>query len=118
MAMKTSGLGEVLRASLKELPGIEFAFIYGSVAKNAESPNSDLDLFVVGRVSGPELHKTLAKAKAALHREIHTARFTLEELRRRLGQKDSFLKDVMRSKRVFIIGTEREFKRTVKTGAA
>ncbi|MEK7286930.1 MAG: nucleotidyltransferase domain-containing protein [Elusimicrobiota bacterium] len=118
LVLKTSGLGGVLREALKELPGIQFAFIYGSVAKGGEMPGSDLDLFVAGQTSGPLLHKILAKAKASLNREINTARMTLEELRQKLGRRDSFVADVIKGKKVFIVGTERELKRALGTRTA
>lgn len=57
MVIKTVELGGSLRAALTELPGIRFAFVYGSVAKGQEIPESDLDLFIVGKVSGPLVHK-------------------------------------------------------------
>ncbi|MBI4063076.1 MAG: nucleotidyltransferase domain-containing protein [Elusimicrobia bacterium] len=118
LVLKTSGLGEILREALKELPTIQFAFIYGSVAKGEETPGSDLDLFVVGQISGPLLHKMLSKVKVSLNREINTARMTLEELRQKLGRRDSFVADVIKGKKVFIIGTERELKRTISAGTA
>lgn len=113
IVLKTLGLGEALTPALKELSGIRFAFVYGSVAKGAEGPASDLDLFVVGEVSGPLLHKALSKAKTALHREINTSRFALEEFKERLRKDDSFLKDVVRKPKIFLIGNESEFRRAV-----
>src|SRR5665213_1872678 len=56
MALKTLGVGENLRASLVRLPGVRFAFVYGSVAKGEEARESDLDLFIMGQVSGTLLH--------------------------------------------------------------
>lgn len=113
MSLKTLGLGEALAAGFKELSGIRFAFVYGSVAGGGESPTSDLDLFVAGEVSGPLLHKALSQAKAALHREINTARFSLEEIKKRLAKEDPFLKDVVKKPKIFLIGDEREFRRAV-----
>ncbi len=113
MALKTIGLGENLRAALAELSGIQFAFVYGSVAKGDEAAASDLDLFITGRVSGPMLHKALSKTKATLQREINTSRFTVEEVRNRLKKGDSFIKDVLNGPKIFIIGTEDEFARVL-----
>ncbi|MFH2202797.1 MAG: nucleotidyltransferase domain-containing protein [Elusimicrobiota bacterium] len=118
LVLKTSGLGDTLRESLDKLRGIRFAFIYGSVAKGSERPASDVDLFIVGRVPGPTLHKALARAKIALHREINTSRFDLSELKSRLKRGDSFLKTVVQDKKIFIIGTENEFERTIGGRAA
>jgi len=116
MVIKTVGLGESLRAVLSKMAGIRFAFIYGSVAKGEETAKSDLDLFIVGKVSGTLLHKALAGAKAAAQREINTSRFTLEEMRKRLKKGDSFIGDVVNGPKMFIIGTEDEFARVLGLG--
>jgi predicted nucleotidyltransferase len=113
MAIKTVGLGDSLRAALKQLPGIRFAFVYGSIAKGQETAESDLDLFIVGKVSGPLLHKALSGAKAAVRREINTSRFTLDEVHNRLKKGDSFIKDVLNGQKIFIIGAEDEFTRVL-----
>ncbi len=113
MAIKTVGLGDSLRAALKQLPGIRFAFVYGSIAKGQETAESDLDLFIVGEVSGPLLHKALSGAKAAVRREINTSRFTFDEVHNRLKKGDSFIKDVLNGQKLFIIGAEDEFTRVL-----
>lgn len=117
MALKTLGLGEAVSAALKTLPGIKWAFVHGSVAEGGEKPSSDLDLFIVGEVSGPLLHKALSKAKAALHREINTSRFSLDELKARLRKGNSFLKDVVKRPKIFLIGSANEFRAAVNLGA-
>lgn len=108
MALKTSGLGALLGAAMAGVPDIRFAFVYGSVAKDEERAGSDLDLFIVGEVSGPLLHKALAEGKAALRREVNTSRFTLEELRARVKKGDPFLKDVLAGPKLFIVGSDDE----------
>ncbi len=118
IVLKTLGLGEALASGLNGVFGIQFAFVYGSVAGGGEVPESDLDLFVVGRVSGPLLHKALSRAKSALHREINTSRFTAEELKERLRKKESFLMDVVRNPKIFLVGDERDFRRTFGLRAA
>lgn len=118
MALKTIGLGEVLRSTLSRMAGVQLAFVYGSVAKAEEKPGSDLDIFILGQVSGPLLHKALSKAKAALNREINTSRFTVEEARKRLKKGDSFLKDIMGGPKIFIIGTEDDLARVLGLGKA
>ena len=49
---KTSGVANVILSALLPLASkIDCVFIYGSVAKNTESPLSDIDLCVIGAVS-------------------------------------------------------------------
>jgi predicted nucleotidyltransferase len=114
IALKTVGLGAALREALARMPGIQLAFVYGSVAKGEEKPGSDLDLFILGKVSGPLVHKALSKAKNILKREINTSRFTVEEARERLKKGDSFLKTVMSGSKIFIIGTDDELARLLR----
>lgn len=111
MALKTVGLGATLKHAMASVPGIQIAFVYGSVAKGEERPGSDLDLFILGEVSGPLLHKALATSKTALQREINTSRFTIAEARNRFKKEDSFIKDIFKGPRIPIIGTEDELAR-------
>ncbi|MBI2116276.1 MAG: nucleotidyltransferase domain-containing protein, partial [candidate division NC10 bacterium] len=47
LVLKTSGLVDVLRTTLKD-PRIEWAFVFGSIARGEETAGSDVDLMVVG----------------------------------------------------------------------
>lgn len=51
--------------------------------------------------------------RAFPQREINMSRFTVEEVRERLKKGDSFVKDVLNAPKVFIIGTEDEFRRVL-----
>ena len=47
LVLKTMGLADVLRAALAPLaPQIELAFVYGSVAKQQDTANSDIDVMI------------------------------------------------------------------------
>jgi predicted nucleotidyltransferase len=114
--LKTTGIAEVLKGNLLESKSIQFAFIYGSYAKGEERLSSDIDLLVVGDIASKRLSSVLSKPKRELNREINYAVFSLQEFRRRIKQKDHFLNAVLKEKKIFIIGREDEFKRTVKSG--
>lgn len=114
--LKTTGIAEVLKGNLWESKNIQFAFIYGSYAKGEERLSSDIDLLVVGDIASKRLSSVLSKPKRELNREINYAVFSLQEFRRRIKQKDHFLNAVLKEKKIFIIGREDEFKRTVKSG--
>jgi len=114
--LKTTGIAEVLKGNLLESKNIQFAFIYGSYAKGEERLSSDIDLLVVGDITSKRLSSVLSKPKRELNREINYAVFSLQEFRRRIKQKDHFLNAVLKEKKIFIIGREDEFKRTVKSG--
>ena len=45
----------MLQECLKNIKGIEYAFIYGSFAKGEEKETSDIDLFIIGKVDEGKL---------------------------------------------------------------
>ena len=50
LAEKTTGLRQQLAEALDGLPGIEFAFAFGSQASGTAKEESDIDLFIIGSV--------------------------------------------------------------------
>ncbi|MFH0795484.1 MAG: nucleotidyltransferase domain-containing protein [Candidatus Omnitrophota bacterium] len=113
---KSAGIAESLREYLRKSDDITFAFIYGSYAKGKESSLSDIDLLVVGNISSRALSKILVKPKRELSREINYAVFDVEEFKEKVEQKDHFLNTVMKEEKIFIVGSEDEFKRIIKSG--
>ena len=118
LILKTVALGDVLRASFSNLKGIQFAFIYGSFAGGQETAKSDIDLFVIGEISGMELQKAIGASKAASGREINVSNFSLQEFLKRARSKDHFVGNVMRRKKIFLIGNNDELGKIVGRGQA
>jgi predicted nucleotidyltransferase len=72
ICLKSFGLAERLRAALKPLgKRIQQAFVFGSIAKNTDRHDSDIDLMVVGTVTLIKLNELLAPLEAELGRKIH-----------------------------------------------
>ena len=111
---KSLGIAEVLKDNFKE-KGIEVAFIYGSYAKGEESLLSDIDLMVIGDISSKELSSILSKPKKELMREINYVVFSLNEFINKATQKDHFINSVLKDKKIYIIGSEDELKRLIKS---
>src|SRR5438034_7134479 len=64
---KTAGLLDVLRERLcRFAKAIDWAFVYGSVARSEERSSSDVDLMVVGRVGLADLSPALRRAERLL----------------------------------------------------
>lgn len=112
---KTSGIAETLKSELAKSKNIAFAFIYGSYAEGKEKVSSDIDLMVIGDISSKDLSKTLSRPKTELSREINYAVFKPEEFRDKVKNKDHFLNTVLKQKKIFIIGSENEFKRIINS---
>jgi len=111
---KSVGIAEVLKDNFKE-KGIKVAFIYGSYAKGEESLLSDIDLMVIGDISSKELSSILSKPKKELMREINYVVFSLNEFINKAMRKDHFINSVLKDKKIYIIGSEDELKRLIKS---
>lgn len=103
---KTVGLADYIRDSLEKIGEIEVAFIYGSVARNLEDVDSDIDLMVIGDVDMDKLHDAVADAEDFLHREINFTTFDASEWRKRAAKKHSFVMDIIKNPKIFLIGNE------------
>lgn len=116
---KTVGIHKIVGDVLKPLKNeIEFAFLFGSYARGSESSKSDVDVFVIGDISGKKLAVALKKIKSSLGREINTVIFTIDELNSRIRKKDHFLTMVNNEPKQFIIGTEDEYNKVLKRWSA
>jgi len=106
---KTVGIHDVIRSALASLgPEIQIAFVYGSVARQKERANSDVDLMILGDASFSEVVSALGPAENALSREINPTVFPVSEFRSKLAARNHFLRSVMKEKRLFVLGTEND----------
>lgn len=110
---KTSGVQVLLKNALAD-PQIQFVFIFGSVAKGKEQPDSDLDLFVVGDLGLRKLTKLLTGLSEKIGREINPHVMTAKEWNEKIKSQNHFIASVMNSDKVFVFGDEDEFKRLGK----
>ncbi|MEE2732509.1 MAG: nucleotidyltransferase domain-containing protein [Pseudomonadota bacterium] len=102
LVMKTAGVaGTVQQALAPILPGLEQAFVYGSVAKGGEHANSDVDVMLVGEdVSYSQVMELLESAEHSLQRTVNPTLYTPSEFAERLADGQSFLNKVMNQARI------------------
>ena len=116
---KTVGLADVLRAALAPLAaGIDLAFVFGSVASGKERAVSDVDVFVIGKVAFADVVKALTAVGPRLGREINPVVMPAREVRTKWKAGDRFLTRVAREPRIFLMGTEDDFRKLAKDRAA
>ena len=115
--LKTSGLGQTLREALDHLGAVEWAFIYGSVAAGEEDFLSDVDLMLVGEVELLALSEVVAHLEEQLGREINYLVLTRTELAQRLADGDPFIRNVLTSPKVMLIGEEDALRQVAGTAA-
>jgi predicted nucleotidyltransferase len=106
---KTAGLADVLKAALAPLTErIDVAFVYGSVARGAETSGSDVDVMVIGSVDFGTVVEALYPAQQQLAREINPKVFAPREWRQKLRANDPFVADVAGKEKIFLIGGRNE----------
>ena len=107
-------LGRALRALR---PLIRVAWIYGSVARNEQTPSSDIDLVVVGDVRMEALVAPLQRASARLGRDIQPMLYGEAEFRRRHAEGNHFVRSITAADGIFVVGGKGDLEEIVVTGA-
>ena len=112
---KTFGIADVIRQSLEmEADKIQFAFIFGSVARITDDRKSDIDVMVVGAISFGEVVSLLSPDEEKLGREISAVVYPLPEFRKKIKADHYFVKTVLDGDKIFLIGDESELTRLVE----
>lgn len=109
---KTLGLEAKLKEMVDGLAGIESAFIFGSIAKNQERGDSDIDLMLIGRVDQDDLIKKINQLEDELKREINYHLYGQEELAKKLKNQDSFLVRIFKEPKIVLKGQPDEFAKS------
>ncbi len=110
LVLKTAGLREVLADALRDVPGIELAFVFGSLAAGTGKAGSDVDLLVIGDAGLRALAPRLRPAAERLGREINPVTMTVAEFARDRAKK-TFLRDVLAKDKLFLKGNSDELAR-------
>ena len=110
IAVKTFGVGDVVREALRPLARkISAAFIYGSVAKRADTARSDIDLLVVSETVGyQDLIRALYPAERRIGRKISPTLYSAAELAKKRSGKGSFVTRILEQPKIFLIGSDRD----------
>jgi predicted nucleotidyltransferase len=111
---KSLGIGAVLKEALKAEKIIDFAFIFGSVARGSEKPESDIDLLVLGDISARALNDLIFPVAEKTGREINQHLYSMEEYRERIKSRNHFVLQINKGPKLFLVGTPDEFKELTK----
>ncbi|MDZ4128672.1 MAG: transcriptional regulator [Hydrogenophaga sp.] len=108
LVLKTMGLGDVLRAALAPMaPAIQRAFVFGSMASQQDTAQSDVDLLIVSSsLRYGEVFGALEAASHTLGRTVNPTIYTPEEFERRAAQDNAFVTRVMQQPKIWLIGEE------------
>jgi predicted nucleotidyltransferase len=108
LVLKTSGLADVLRATLAAIaPKIRAAFVFGSVARNQAGNESDVDVLVISdHLAYAELFAALEEPARRLGRTINPTLYTTDEFARRVHSKNAFVTRLVAQPKIWLMGTE------------
>ncbi len=103
--MKTAGIVDVLWETLTPFAKrIDWAFIYGSVARAEEFAASNVDLMMIGKVGLADLPSALRRAERRLSRAVNPTLYRREEFGTKLRAGQHVLATVLDGAKLFILG--------------
>lgn len=97
LTRKVMGAAALLTEALLPIERkIEVAFLYGSVAKQTDNAESDIDIIIVGSdLTLSELLDQLLPVEEMLCRKVNPTCYTVGEFKKRLSDTDSFVNKVL-----------------------
>lgn len=103
---KTSGLSEPLRVALMPFAEqLQWAFVYGSVAKDQAHVGSDIDLMLMGEnLHYSDVMEHLMPLEESLGRTINPTLYTPQDWAAKLAAGNSFVVRVAQQEKITLIG--------------
>ncbi len=110
LVLKTMGLADVLRVALATLETqISAAFVYGSVAKQQDTAQSDIDVLILSSTLGyADVFGVLENATSQLGRRVNPTLYTPDDIAKRIAQDNAFVTRVLQQPKIWLIGSEVE----------
>jgi len=112
MVLKTTGAGDLIRSALKNISGIQAAFLFGSFAAGSADAQSDIDLMIIGQVALEDMGEAISGIEAELRREVNYLVHTAQEWDIRLAANDPLAHNIMQGSRILLIGDEDAIRRS------
>ena len=108
LVLKTMGLADVLRAALAPIEAqISLAFVFGSVAREQDTAQSDIDVMIVSDSLGyADVFGALEVASRQLGRKINPTLYLPEDITLRITQGNAFVTRVMEQPKIWLLGDE------------
>jgi len=104
---KTVGLQVPIQGALELLADrVVLALVYGSIAKQADTASSDIDLLLVSdELTLEEIYAALAPVEKLLDRSVNPTLYTSKEFSRRRRTKNSFLSRILKGPHIVLTGS-------------
>jgi predicted nucleotidyltransferase len=114
IVFKTVGVIGSLKEALEKTGNVRCSFIYGSYAKARVNYLSDIDLVVIGNPDEDLLINGLDGLEGKLKREINYKLYSLKSFKTDLKEKEPFLLEILKNKKIMIIGDDGELREILK----
>lgn len=109
---KTIGTEARLKEMINSLEGVEYAFIFGSFAKNTATGSSDIDLMLIGNVKQDKLLSIINEVVSSLAREVNYHIFDKDEVIKKIAEKNDFFVRIFSEPIISLKGNLDEFTNT------
>ena len=112
LTRKVMGAAALLTEALLPIEQkIEVAFLYGSVAKQSDHAESDIDIMIVGSdLTLSELLDQLLPVEEMLCRKVNPTCYTVGEFKKRFSDTDSFVNKVLSQPIIQLFGNMDDFR--------
>jgi predicted nucleotidyltransferase len=112
---RTAGLIPAFQSELARFRDkIGWAAVFGSIARSEETPESDIDLLLVGDAATADLLPTLRRIEQRFGREVNLIRYSEKEFRDRMRARDHFLTSVTKGPVITVMGSSNELEKTAR----
>jgi len=113
LTRKTLGVEPLLREALQPLaPDLQAAWVYGSIAKQTDTAQSDVDVMLIGKnLRLAKVLELLVPLEAQLGRKINPTCYTPAEFKRRRAEPGSFVNRVLAQPILPLMGNADELAR-------
>jgi len=109
---KTMGIEVELTKELNKIKNISFAFLFGSYVNGGFKSDSDIDLFVIGKMDEDLVYEATQKVEKVTGREINYHIATQSEFSQK-KKSNYFYNEIIKSY-TLLVGNEHEFKKFIK----
>lgn len=111
LVSKSTGLGGAIIKERNKLGKIKYASLSGGFIKKKPVGPTDVDLLIVGNVVLPQLAQLVKQNESDVEREINYSVMTEEEFTFRKRRGDPFVRNILGSPKLLLIGDENEMVR-------
>jgi predicted nucleotidyltransferase len=112
---QTMGIVPALAEAIAQVVDkIDFAFIYGSVARGEEHSLSDVDVLIIGELGLSEIANTLRNLEKKFGREINVSSYKKTEFIDKIKEKNHFVNEIIDGEKLFLKGISDEFEQFAK----